>query len=121
MATIEKDDLRATAGARLSAGMMTNGTAMAAFLAAGVGAFAVGFFVLLNEMGIFAAPALYAPAGGVSGRTTFAVVAWLLSWGVLNARWKDREVPAAPVWLAVGALTALGILGTFPPFWGLVS
>ena len=49
-----------------------------AFLAAGIGAFAVGLFVLLNEMGLFAAPALYEPAGGVSGRTTFAVVAWLV-------------------------------------------
>ena len=38
----------------------------------------VGFFVLLNETGIFEAPTLYEPAGGVSGRTTLAVAAWLL-------------------------------------------
>ena len=50
----------------------TNGTAMASFLGAGVGAFAMGAIVLLNETGLFAAPTLYAPAGGVTGRTTIA-------------------------------------------------
>lgn len=94
---------------------------MAAFLAAGIGAFAVGIFVLLNEVGIFTAPTLYEPAGGVSGRTTFAIVAWLVAWGVLHARWKEREVAAGRVWVATVILTALGILGTFPPFWGVVS
>ena len=44
----------------------TNGAAMAAALGAGIGASAMGIFVLLNEAGLFAAPALYGPAGGVS-------------------------------------------------------
>ena len=55
---------------------VTNGAALAAFLGAGIGAFAMGMIVILNEVGWFAAPALYGPAGGVSGRTTFAVVIW---------------------------------------------
>jgi hypothetical protein len=46
-------------------------------LAAGIGAVAMGFFVILNEAGVFAAPALYGPAGGVTGRTTFATLVWL--------------------------------------------
>src|SRR5512134_1322246 len=41
-----------------------NGSAMAALLGGGIGAFAMGAVVLLNEAGIFAAPTLYAPAGG---------------------------------------------------------
>ena len=94
---------------------------MAAFLAAGIGVFAVGLFVLLNEAGIFAAPALYEPAGGVSGRTTFAVITWLVAWGVLHTRWKMRAVAAGTVWLATSILTAVGILATFPPVWRLVS
>jgi hypothetical protein len=97
-----------------------NGAAMAAFLASGIGVFAVGLFVLLNEAGIFAAPALYAPAGGVSGRTTFAVVTWLLAWGILHARWRMREVAAGAVWLVTSGLIALGIVATFPPVWGLL-
>ena len=57
---------------------VVNGAALASFLAAGIGAFAVGFFVIVNEAGLFAAPALYGPSGGVSGRTSFAAVTWLI-------------------------------------------
>ena len=39
----------------------TNGAAMAAVLGAGIGSFAVGVFVLLNEAGLFAAPTSTAP------------------------------------------------------------
>ena len=97
-----------------------NGAAMASFLAAGVGAFAMGAIVLLNEAGLFAAPTLYAPAGGVTGRTTLATIVWLISWGVLHHRWSAREIPPAPVYAVVLILVALGVLGTFPPVWGLL-
>lgn len=96
-----------------------NGAALAAFLAAGIGAAAMGAFVLLNEAGVFAAPSLYGPAGGVSGRTTFAVVVWLAAWGVLHARWKDREVEAGRIWTMTWALLVLALVATFPPVWGL--
>lgn len=99
----------------------TNGSALAAFLAAGIGAFATGFIVLLNEMGVFAAPTLYGPAGGVSGRTTLAVVVWLIAWGVLHKTWKDRDLDSTRVGLATLALVLLGLLATFPPFWAVVS
>jgi hypothetical protein len=97
-----------------------NGAAMAAILGAGVGAFAMAGFVLLNEAGLFAAPTLYGPAGGVTGRTTFATVVWLLAWGVLHARWKSRDVAPRPVFAGTVVLVVLGILGTFPPVWGLL-
>lgn len=100
---------------------VTNGAALAAFMAAGVGAFAVGFFVILNEAGIFAAPALYGPAGGVSGRTTFAVVIWLIAWGVLHSRWKSREMEPQRVQAVTLLLIGLGLLLTFPPVWRFVS
>ena len=98
---------------------MANGAALAAFLGAGIGALAMGAFVLLNEAGVFAAPSLYAPAGGVSGRTTFAVLAWLIAWAVLHVRWKNRQIDARRVFLVTLVLTALGLIGTFPPVWGL--
>jgi hypothetical protein len=98
---------------------VTNGAALASFLGAGVGAFAMGFFVVVNEAGIFVAPTLYAPAGGVSGRTTFAVVAWLIAWGLLHSRWKDRQIASGPVYAVTLVLVGLGILATFPPVWGL--
>src|SRR5688500_17782185 len=69
-----------------------NGSAMAAFLGGGIGAFAMGAVVLLNEAGIVVAPTVYAPAGGVTGRTALATIVWLMVWGVLHNRWKAREI-----------------------------
>lgn|SRR5690554_4155129 len=97
-----------------------NGAAMAAVLASGIGAFAMGAVVLLNEAGAFAVPALYAPAGGVSGRTTLATIVWLVAWGVLHARWKGREIAPGAVTGVTFALIALGVLAAFPPVWGLL-
>ncbi len=97
-----------------------NGAAMAAVLASGTGAFAMGAVVLLNEAGAFAVPALYAPAGGVSGRTTLATAIWLVAWVALHARWKGREIAPKGVVAVTFALIALGVLATFPPVWGLL-
>jgi hypothetical protein len=97
-----------------------NGSAMAAFLGGGIGAFAMGTLVLLNEAGIFAAPTLYAPAGGVSGRTTLATIVWLMAWAVLHNRWKGREIAPGRIGAATLILIAVGVLGTFPPVWALL-
>jgi len=96
-----------------------NGGAMAAYLAAGIGAFAMGLMVILNEAGVYAAPALYGPAGGVSGRTTLAVIGWVIAWAVLHSRWKAREVEAGRVQAITFALAGLGLLLCFPPVWSL--
>lgn len=79
----------------------------------------MGFFVIVNEAGTFVAPTLYAPAGAVSGRTTFAVVAWLIAWGLLHSRWKNRQIVSGHVFAVTLVLVGLGILATFPPVWGL--
>jgi hypothetical protein len=92
---------------------------MAAILSAGIGAFAVGLIVILNEAGLFAAPALYGPAGGVSGRTTIAAVVWLVAWLILHARWKSRHVEPRPINITTLLLIIGGITLTFPPVWGL--
>lgn len=97
-----------------------NGAAMASALAAGVGAFAMGLFVILNEAGLFAAPTLYGPAGGVTGRTTFATLVWLATWGVLHARWRARDLAPGRVLALTLALIVVGMLGTFPPLWSLL-
>jgi hypothetical protein len=98
----------------------TNGAAMAAVLGAGIGSAAVGAFVLLNEARLLAIPALYGPAGGVTGRTTLATIVWLLAWGVLHARWRSRDVASGPVLTWTVVLVVLGIVATFPPVWGLL-
>ena len=97
-----------------------NGAAMASALAAGVGAFAMGLIVVLNEAALFAAPALYGPGGGVTGRTAFATLVWLTAWGVLHARWRSREIAPGRVLVSTLILVGAGVLGTLPPLWGLL-
>jgi hypothetical protein len=99
---------------------LANGGAMAAYLAAGIGALAMGTIVILNEAGVWAVPALYAPAGGVSGRTSAAVTVWLVSWVVLHARWRHRDIAPRPVCVFTVVLIVLGLIGTFPPVWRLL-
>jgi hypothetical protein len=98
---------------------VANGAALASFLAAGIGAFAMGFVVVLNEAGLFASPSLYGPAGGVSGRTTIAAVTWLIAWAVLHRRWRGRDLEPGRIRALTLALTGLSILLTFPPLWSV--
>lgn len=98
-----------------------NGAGLAAALAAGIGSLGMGMFVLANEAGIYAAPALYPPAGGLSGRSTLAVIVWLVAWAALHARWKGRTIDVAPVLRWTMVLALLGVVMCFPPVWGLVG
>lgn len=98
----------------------TRGPATAAFLAAGIGAFAMGFVTILHEASVFSAPTLYGPAGGVSGRTTLAVLIWLISWAILHVRWRNRPMHGRVPFVATMLLIGLGVLLTFPPVWGIV-
>jgi hypothetical protein len=97
-----------------------NGAALASFLGAGIGAFAMGVMVILDEAGVFSAPAIYPPAGGVSGRTTFAAIIWLIGWAVLHKRWKHRQVETRRAHAVTLILIGLGVLLTFPPVWKLL-
>lgn len=99
--------------------MLPNGAALAAFSAAGIGAFAMGLISLLNALGILPVPTLYAPAGGVTGRTTLALLIWLIAWAVLHSRWKRRDIDAGRVHVVAVVLTLFGILFAFPPVWAL--
>ena len=61
----------------------------------------------------------YDPAGSLSGKTTLAVVAWLAAWAILHRLWKREQVDFGKVFVATLVLIALGLLGTFPPFFHL--
>ncbi len=90
-------------------------------MAAGIGAFAVGFFVIVHEAGIYSAPALHAGAGGLSGRSTFAVITWLVAWAVLHHRWKAASPDSVTVLRWTLILTIIGVVLCFPPVWGLFN
>ncbi len=100
---------------------LTNGPAAAALLAAGIGSLALGLFVILAEASNSVKNALnfYNPVGPLSGKTTVAIIIWILSWMILHGSWKNKQVSFAGVFTVSLILIVLGLLGTFPPFFDL--
>lgn len=97
---------------------LPNGPAAAAILASGIGSMALGLFTTLAEASGAVKTTLnfYNPAGPLSGKTTVAVIVWLVAWGILHGLWKSEEVNFRKVFTAALILIGLGLLGTFPPF-----
>ncbi len=95
-----------------------NGPVAAAFLAAGIGSFALGVLTIGAAASEAVANALRwsAPVGPLSGKTGLAVIVWLVAWAALGSRWRGNEVPFRTVYRWVLVLVALGLLFTFPPF-----
>jgi hypothetical protein len=102
---------------------VATGVAGAALLAGGVGAFFIGLMTTAAEASESLANSLkfVGPVGPLSGKTTVAVIAWLISWVGLNAILKNKEVNLIRYFVATLALIALGILLTFPPFFELFA
>jgi len=98
-----------------------NGPGAAAILAAGIGCAAVGILA-------FAAAAwrpfanmlnFYDPTGPLSGKTTVAIIVWLVAWFVLFRLWKEKTVAMQTVNVVAFVLLGVGFLFTFPPFWAI--
>ena len=96
----------------------TNGAAPAAVLTVGIGCFVLGLITTLAAASrpVATALAFYGPAGPLSGKSTLAVVVWLVAWAVFHKRWKNTQVNFSGVFVATLIPIALGLLGTFPPF-----
>ena len=97
---------------------LKNGKAAAALLAGGIGAFAVGLMTVLVEASkaIKTAFTFSKPVGALSGKTTLAVLIWLVAWVVLGSLWKDKDVAFGKIVVAAFVFLVLGLLFTFPPF-----
>jgi hypothetical protein len=100
-----------------------NGPAAAAHLAAGIGCLTMG---LLTWLGAWQAPidralALFEPVGPLSGKSSGAMLAWLLAWAGLHALWRRRSLNFGLVFVLTLVLIVLGFAGTFPPFIALTT
>jgi len=95
-----------------------NGPVAAAFLAAGIGTFALGLFTTGAAAfdGVANALRWSTPVGPLSGKSTLAVIIWLGAWVILGPLWRTREVRFASIYRWTLVLVALGLLLTFPPF-----
>lgn len=96
----------------------SNGAAAAALLAAGIGSFALALLTVLGRYAGFVPPDLYPPVGSLTGKVGLALLAWLVAWAALQARWGrgGRRINLEKAFRATLLLTALGLLGTLLPF-----
>ena len=100
----------------------TEGCAAAAFVAAGIGCFALGVTTCLSESikAVENAFNWYNPVGALTGKTWIAIFVWVISWAILGSMWKNRTMAVGTVVKVTYVLIALGILGTFPEFFDLL-
>jgi hypothetical protein len=100
-----------------------SGPAAAAVLAAGLASLALGLLSVLtaSSASVSSALTLSDRVGDLSGLTTATAVVFFATWGVLAIAWRHADPPLARVAAASGILIALGLLGTFPPFFNAVG
>jgi len=90
-------------------------------LATGIGALVLGILTVLNEAseGIHDFLEWSERVGPLSGVTSLAVIAFVLSWGALYGGLRDRDLPWRPVIVATIVLLAIAVVLTYPPFFEL--
>lgn len=93
-----------------------SGSAAAAFVAAGIGALAMGTLTVLTAFGLLAAPVLYPPVGGLSGKVAIAMGIWVIAWAGLHFRWSRQGIDLGRIRAPTLVMTGLGVLGTSLPF-----
>jgi hypothetical protein len=59
------------------------------------------------------------PVGTLSGKSSLAILAFVVAWTILAVVWRGREVRFGRVAVFAMALLLVGLLGTFPPVWHL--
>lgn len=100
-----------------------NGPVAASFIAAGIGSFVIGLFVVLNEISKDINAflkfddnfGLGQGVGTLSGKAVLAIVAFVVSWVILHFVLRGKEVPFNR-YLAISLVfVAAGFLLTFPP------
>ncbi|MFA4903803.1 MAG: hypothetical protein WC600_13795 [Desulfobaccales bacterium] len=101
----------------------TNGSIVAAMLAAGIGCFFLGLTTSLAQgsKAIGGLLNFYNPVGPLGGKTIVTLVLWLVAWGVLASRWKDQSADFGKIYRVTLILVGLGLLGTFPLFFDLLG
>jgi hypothetical protein len=96
---------------------LTNGSGAAAILATGVGLIALAVLACAGDKSAAVKSSLifYKPTGPLSGVTTAAILIWLVTWGILEWRWRNRTVAVGRICVVALALLGLSLLLTFPP------
>jgi len=95
-----------------------NGGVVAAIVAGGLACAIFGFLAVATAASPAVAKLLtfYWPAGPLTGKSTVTIVAYLVIWPNLHYRLRDRHLDLYKAFLFTLFLIALGLIGTFPPF-----
>lgn len=101
-----------------------DGPGAAAMISAGFGIFVLGFlttgavissglksFLLWWEWG--------QGVGPLAGKSTIAMIAWIVSWVILYLLWRNKDVVLKTAFYIGLGLGILGAIGTFPTFFEL--
>jgi len=96
---------------------LTNGSGAGAILAAGIGSFTLAVLDIAGDKSAHIKSSLifYKPTGPLSGVAIAAVVVWLLTWLLLERRWKRRTVALGRIVAMALVLLVISFLLTFPP------
>jgi hypothetical protein len=102
-------------------GERPNGPAFAGILAAGLAFAVLGAATTLAEVfdGFGDWLAFSGRVGMLSGETIVAIAVYFVSWAGLGLFWRRSNPPLLPVAVVTALLVAVGLLGTFPPFFRL--
>lgn len=101
-----------------AAAMKPNGPVAAVMLATGIGAFVLGLFTVLSEAseGVHDFLEWSERVGPLSGKTSLAAIAFVVSWAGLYGGLRERDVPWRPLIIATVALLAIAVVMTYPAF-----
>jgi hypothetical protein len=98
-----------------------NGPVAAALLAGGIGCAVMGVVTSVNLIAPTTAFSKwlvwYLPVGALAGKSSLAIIAFLLAWVVLGLLWRRKELRFSKIAVISFILLAVGLIGTFPPFW----
>jgi hypothetical protein len=101
-----------------------NGPVLAALLGAGVGSFVLGVFTTLAQshsgfkalMDIDKNLGWAIGVGPLSGKSIYAVAAFVLTWAIAGFVMRGKSYESRPYFIVTFVLIGLGFLGTFPLF-----
>jgi hypothetical protein len=102
---------------------LPNGPVAAALLAGGLGAATIGVMTVLATASAPIKNALnwWNPAGPLTGLALTGVIVFLVGWLALHLAVRGKNVSFARFATVAFILLAVGLIGTFPPFFDLFT
>jgi hypothetical protein len=101
-----------------------NGTALSSLVAAGIGSLTFGILIILAEKSPqFVKPHLTLDkgVGPLSGKTTYAILVYFLSWAILSFLWRKKHLDESKYLRISFVLIVIALVLSFPPLYELFT